>query len=543
MSSSVLTNTSAMIALQNLRTTNSSLESLNNQISTGLKVGNAKDNAAVFAISQTMKSDVKGFEGISESLSLGQTTISVGRQAAESVGELLIEMKGKIVAAQEDNVDRAKIQTDVDALKQQIESVVGSAQFNGKNIVDSYDETSILSSLDRSGTEVEAAEISFRGQNLTSDSGSFGTADAGAAIRIGTVDDAGAYNGAGTGATLSSDGNVATLRIATDLADGDTLTIEVGGETFQYTNNDFNGDGSAMAIADLEGVVAAGISNLGLEGVSAAASGTAGEITITSTNKFEAMEITGNSGASTTVQVDADGAISAGSVSDDFGTISTPGGADAEVGTLAARAETISFGDPSATPPAVAEGDSFRVSLGGAQYDYTAKEGDTLNDVAKGLKAVIDAGGEADIAVKVNESDDPSVSGPTLQIDNAGDDVTMTLVTGTGGDASGGLVGLDGIDVTSKEGAQKALENIETLIQTSIDSASAFGSVQGRVEIQQEFVGKLTDAFESGIGSLVDADLEEASARLKALQTQQQLGVQALSIANAAPQSLLSLFR
>jgi flagellin len=56
-------------------------------------------------------------------------------------------------------------------------------------------------------------------------------------------------------------------------------------------------------------------------------------------------------------------------------------------------------------------------------------------------------------------------------------------------------------------------------------------------------VGKLTDLLTSGIGTLVDADMEAASAKLQALQTQQQLGVQALSIANQAPQTILSLFR
>ena len=68
-------------------------------------------------------------------------------------------------------------------------------------------------------------------------------------------------------------------------------------------------------------------------------------------------------------------------------------------------------------------------------------------------------------------------------------------------------------------------------------------SAQGRIETQTEFISGLTDALKSGIGTLVDADMEEASARLQALQVQQQLGVQALSIANQAPQSILALFR
>ncbi|MEO1275362.1 MAG: flagellin, partial [Pseudomonadota bacterium] len=64
-----------------------------------------------------------------------------------------------------------------------------------------------------------------------------------------------------------------------------------------------------------------------------------------------------------------------------------------------------------------------------------------------------------------------------------------------------------------------------------------------RIDIQSDFMSSLIDSFKSGIGALVDADLEEASARLQALQVQQQLGVQALSIANQAPQNILALFR
>ena len=106
-----------------------------------------------------------------------------------------------------------------------------------------------------------------------------------------------------------------------------------------------------------------------------------------------------------------------------------------------------------------------------------------------------------------------------------------------------GLGALSSVDVSSDAGAAAALGTIETLINTSIDAAAAFGSAQGRIETQQNFVSNLTDSFRSGIGSLVDADMEETSARLQALQVQQQLATQSLSIANQAPQSILSLFR
>jgi flagellin len=81
------------------------------------------------------------------------------------------------------------------------------------------------------------------------------------------------------------------------------------------------------------------------------------------------------------------------------------------------------------------------------------------------------------------------------------------------------------------------------MLDDAINAAAAFGSVQNRISIQSDFVGQLTNSMKAGIGSLVDADMEETSARLQALQVQQQLGIQALSIANQAPQSILSLFR
>ena len=99
------------------------------------------------------------------------------------------------------------------------------------------------------------------------------------------------------------------------------------------------------------------------------------------------------------------------------------------------------------------------------------------------------------------------------------------------------------IDVTSSTAADGSIAAMETLIQTAVDGASALGASASRIADQNEFVTKVMDAMKVGISSLVDTDMEEASAKLQALQTQQQLGVQALSIANQAPQTILSLFR
>jgi len=87
------------------------------------------------------------------------------------------------------------------------------------------------------------------------------------------------------------------------------------------------------------------------------------------------------------------------------------------------------------------------------------------------------------------------------------------------------------------------ISNVDTALKSMTTAASNLGAAQSRMDIQSEFVSNLRDSIEKGVGTLVDADMTEESTRLKALQTQQQLGVQALSIANNSSQSLLSLFR
>ena len=77
--SSILTNNGAMVALQTMKSINKNMSKTQSEISTGKSVATAKDNAAVWAISKVMESDVKGFKGISDSLNLGSTTIGVAR--------------------------------------------------------------------------------------------------------------------------------------------------------------------------------------------------------------------------------------------------------------------------------------------------------------------------------------------------------------------------------------------------------------------------------------------------------------------------------
>ncbi|HEX5077949.1 MAG TPA: flagellin [Geminicoccaceae bacterium] len=166
--SSILTNTAAMTALQTLKGINRNLAMVQDQVSTGRKVNNAKDNAGIWAVSSVMDSDVRGFKAISESLSLGQSTVAVARNATETVKDLLIEMKALIVTAQGENVDRAKIQNDVTALAEQINTTIQAAQFNGKNLLlTASTAMDVLASLDRDAAQtVTARSITVTNQDV-----------------------------------------------------------------------------------------------------------------------------------------------------------------------------------------------------------------------------------------------------------------------------------------------------------------------------------------------------------------------------------------
>ncbi|MGQ3078035.1 MAG: flagellin N-terminal helical domain-containing protein [Allorhizobium sp.] len=122
------------------------------------------------------------------------------------------------------------------------------------------------------------------------------------------------------------------------------------------------------------------------------------------------------------------------------------------------------------------------------------------------------------------------------------DDTTGIL--GAGGTASGeSVVGFAISDATTGTEIDELLTDVETALTSMVSAGAVLGSISSRIDMQTEFSEKLSDAIETGVGRLVDADMNEESTRLKALQTQQQLAIQALSIANSDSQNILSLFR
>ena len=111
----------------------------------------------------------------------------------------------------------------------------------------------------------------------------------------------------------------------------------------------------------------------------------------------------------------------------------------------------------------------------------------------------------------------------------------------TGTQASGTAISLTAS--TTDQQVTDMVRAVDSMLSSMTDAASNLGAVNKRISMQEDFVSNLMSTIDKGIGRLVDADMNEESTRLKALQTQQQLGIQALSIANANSQNVLSLFR
>ena len=412
---SIMTNTSAMTALQTLRRVTDDLATTQDRISTGLKVNNAKDNAAYWSIATTMRADVAGFKAVKESLELGSGTTNTASVASKNIVENLQTLKARVIAGQTNGVDKTLIQNDVDQLVKLVKGAAADASFNGDNLLRvtySNDGTAkdqnvdILASLSRSAGTVDPSYISFQRQDMQV------TSIVGKATIEQQVD------------------STNDLKASVSIALGDPDQTFIDGQ------------------------------NLGL-----------GNLTLNVTN--EAGTKTAVTVDLSAIDYDTDKATTQGLIETAVNAALTTAGAD------------------------------FQVAFNGDALEFTDQ----------------DKNADGNFTAKVDS----------------------LWVGSKESDAFGGLADLTQIDVTSN--ATKSLEVINSLLDKAIGKASVIGSIENRVSVQNDFVSKLTDSMNKGIGALVDADMNEESSRLQALQVQQQLATQALSIANQGPQNILSLFR
>jgi flagellin len=166
--SSINTNISAMTALQSLTSANKAYTETQKHIATGLRVGEASDNAAYWSIATTMRSDRSALSTVQDALGLGGSMVDVAYTAVNSSIDLVDQIKTKLVAAREPGIDRTKVQSEISELQKQLAGIASSASFSGDNwlSVDSSVSTynaskNIVASFVRTGGTVSVQTITI----------------------------------------------------------------------------------------------------------------------------------------------------------------------------------------------------------------------------------------------------------------------------------------------------------------------------------------------------------------------------------------------
>lgn len=417
---SVNTNAGALAALQSLSQTNRDLQVTQGRINTGLKVANAVDNGAVFAIAEAQRTRVDALGAVKGGIDRAKSAVDFGVRAGEAVNETLKLMRSKAQEAAGSALsteDRAKLDTDFQRLAASIDTIVSGAAYNGTNLASGSTTMNVLTS-DQGATPPTTRVIASR---LAATFGADATANARFV--------------SGTQTLVGTD---------TEYENGDGLDITVGSTVYSVT---FNAGETINSLVDKINDATGGA-------VTASFDSARGELVYKSASNF-----------------------------------------------------TIAYTNAGAAAPTGADL-GFLIGTGTGQDLSTAT-----------------AGAQATTAARYGGG-------------NAGASTTIT-----GGDFTRAGLAVASLDVTSASNASSALTAIDAALNTLRNSLSSLGSQSKALGVQSNFLTQLSDTLKGSIGNLVDADLAEESARLQSLQVKQQLGAQALSIANQSPQIILSFFR
>jgi len=521
---SILTNIAAMAALQTLRSIDSKMEDTQARVSTGLRVGTASDNAAYWSIATTMRSDNLALSTVQDALGLGAAKVDTAYAAMETVVEVMKEIKAKLVAATEDGVDKSKIQEEISQLQDQLKSIAESASFSGENWLQS-DLTNgpVVKSVVGSFVRSEDGSVSVKKVNYTLDSSTV-LFDKG--TQLGLLDKE-AVTGSSTvsltnvpvaisrvsTATITdltaAGGTLGTTAITTPAADTvESFTTTAGDLYIRYYNDsgaiqlDSNGN-------ELWARVAA--SATAPVGLGAANHSTAGNNVGNGTGLFYYQEDIANKTVSVTALSTADVAslnsTSAGMLYNISGRVATEIANPDNVWIQLDPSKNVWVNATTVAPAPVDLSDPTAEGILIGGVPYYINEG--------------------------NQALPPQLVGASLGFSVSTLDITKlaAVVLEMGGTA------------TEADALDFMVQYLDTQLEAIVSATSALGSISMRIGLQEEFIAALTDSIDKGIGRLVDADMNEESTRLKALQTQQQLAIQSLSIANTASENILTLFR
>jgi flagellin len=484
---SILNNVAANTALLNLQSTVKNLQNLQNQISTGLRVSSAADNASYFSIASVLRTDSNALSAVSDTLNQGNSSLSVAATAIAQIQTTLSDIKNQLITASKPNADRTVIQQQISQDQKQLENIANSANLNGQNFlsVDSnshgYNSTkSFVSSYSRdSHGSISVGYISINTKNSA-------ILDAGNDLSIQTT-----LNSGTTAEDLPTTGPALTAPNATLSYEATATAGPNGAQSFSmYTLDSASDPAAPKYFKNTIGFAASGTTPL-------------------------AVTVTQGAGTSALAVGDTIGGVATGAPGG-------PTGVKAPEYDAATQKLTFWVINPGQNP--VAGKSASTVS-----YDKVEVDGFTP----------VTSNGILDRIDTVTKGSYTDTSGNTTW---------TTSALSSGGVGTGvsildmNIAGLtDGPEDMAMLNAYQ--QQVDNAISSVTSAASTLGTAQSRIQAQTSFVTSLQTSIDNGVGSMVDSDLNVASTRLQALQVQQQLGVQSLSMANQSTQMILKLFQ
>lgn len=560
---SILTNLSSMSALQTMRSLTSSLQQTQDQVSSGLRVSRASDDVTYWSISTTMRSDNKANASAADAMGVGQAKADVAYEGTSSIIDILSEFKAKLVTAKDPSMDAAKIQGELSQLNKQAEQIVQSSTFNGVNWlktdaaahirdVDVLDET-VVSAFIRNSSDsvgVELAPIDLRTTSMLNTGG-------GGILQKDTLDYympvGGMYSD-----TYRHEGHEDHLFIGPQtFAAGDFLTFDLvvdrssvsAGDTFAITIDKGVID---TALGTTDGVIknASDIRKVFTQAFQDAGASPYADMYrsyLTDSRRYEiqSLETTSHEGSSIYIENIATspasiemqlGLTSSSLINHDNMLESTAMYFSAPFKVMLDA--TISFDLSIDNAPVTT------YTIDRSAVDAALGTSDGIITSADDLKAVIEhvaSGSGLDISVSGNKLSFFPDQADYPGYGNKAADFYMSALRPNPPFTL--RFDLAEVDITSGQfTVDEYLEGVEHMLSDARDSASTIGSLQQRLTRQLDFTQKMGDVMDQSVSRLVDTDMEEASARLSALQTQQQLAVQSLQIANTSSNTILTLF-
>ena len=558
---SILTNIGAMSALQTLRSISSQLDETQRHVSSGLRVGQASDNAAYWSVATTMRSDTMAISTLEDALGLGAAKVDTAYAGTSAIIDILSEFKAKLVLASEEGVDKVKVQTELDQLNAQAESVSRSTSFNGvnwlwtdtaENLADAASfSTSVASSFVRSegGVAVKKIDVDLRQISMLNTGGggilqkdSAPTSSDFGKVQFDTYrheghEDHRFYGPVTFGATDTFTFTLVLDRSPVSL--GETFSIVIDKALIDSALG--TSDGIINDAVDVRAVLQKAFDDLGAQ-ASAHRSGSTDPVF------YDVMTL--DAYGHTASSIYFENMVSSLSGTGKYlGLDSSSSNNHDNMETTA----TMEFGSPFS----IAAGSplTFDIQIDGGALQTITMDRALVSTVLgnnNGRVATAEDFAALFEAAAPGSGLTVAVTGSTLKFSadqtlypGYGNDAVDFYISDISGDVDEGTsFDLAEVDILAGGFTIDAyISGVDKMLEKATASGAALGALQSRIEMQMDFAARLSDSMFSGVGRLVDADMNEASTRLKALQTQEQLAIQSLSIANTSADSLLSLFR